>query len=324
MTSSWVPPKATYHLRVFAISLALIVGGLMVLLFGVSLEAVVPAHGVISAQDLCELRAPLAGLIELGWFEGTIERPVGESLRVRLDGHGNGLIEPHAAAWRNVWHNQLDDDGQRLAVRDTRFHRLEPGDELWPGQVIGWIRSDELQHRLGAVEDQIRELESQGTTKVSLVRERDRLRELLGRAVLHVPNQREAWMCVEVPVRSGQAVDPGDLIATVVPIDPSSRQPLDLVADLAVEERHWGDVRPGQTVRIFSNVFNHRIHGIVEGRVQRLDPWGRPADDGTDEEREFRARALIGAAPFALPLGSTVKAEIVVGPKPVYRIILEH
>jgi hypothetical protein len=107
----------------------------------------------------------------------------------------------------------------------------------------------------------------------------------------------------------------------VVPIDPETHQPRDLIALLEVEEGRFGDVRPEQPVRLFSAVYNHRVYGCGEALVQRLEPLGEAAPDG---RRRFRALAPVTQAPFPLPLGSSFKAEIVVGRKTVYRIIQEH
>ena len=59
----------------------------------------------------------------------------------------------------------------------------------------------------------------------------------------------------------------------------------------------------------------------VEKHIERLEPLGEPTANG---ERRFRAVAAITEAPFALRVGSSFKAEIVIGRKQVYRIILEQ
>ena len=70
MTATWSPPRPTYHLRVFVVCLSLVALALLTMLFGVQLEAVVPATGTITAKNLIEVRARLAGLVEPGWYEG--------------------------------------------------------------------------------------------------------------------------------------------------------------------------------------------------------------------------------------------------------------
>jgi hypothetical protein len=126
---------------------------------------------------------------------------------------------------------------------------------------------------------------------------------------------------LSVPVKPLQSMAAGDLVAVLVPWDTEAGQPKDLVVRLKVDEGHLADVAPGQTVHLFSNVFNQRLYGMAEGVIQRVEPWGEAATDG---RRHFAAVATVREAPFALPLGSRCRAEILVGRKQVYRIILEH
>jgi multidrug resistance efflux pump len=264
MTSAWVPPRSSYHLRIFAVSLVLVVLALAALLFGVEIEAVAPATGTITARDVREVRTVVAGLVE---------------------------------------------------------HRLRPGDEVPAGQTLATIRDDDLRSRFQEVEDQIKERESRGEPDTALLRERERLRERLRLAVLRVPEGDCSWLVLEVPDAPLQAVRPGDVVAVIVPVDPQTHQPRDLVARLNVDEKHWGSVAVGQRVRVHSAVHNHRLHGHVEAKVEHLEPLGEPAGRG---DRQFHALAPIASAPFPLPLGSSFQAEVVVGRKLVYRVILEH
>jgi hypothetical protein len=325
MSAAWVPPGRSYHLRVFVISLVLVVLCLAGFLFGVHMEAKVPATGVITARDLQEVRAPLAGLVELGWYEGEAQGDRDSPVRVRLDGQGNGRCDPASGISEPVVRHVLLEGGRRSGVRGLRFHRLEPGDVLWPGQVLATLRVDDLRDHLRLVEDQLKELESPGERRAALEQERDRLRDRLSRTILTVPEQAESWLAVDVHVRPLQAVRAGDVIGRIVPIDPQTGRPLNLIARLDVEEKHWGDLclEPAvpRSVRIYSNVHNHRLHGCAEAQIERLEPSG---DSGANGERSFRAVAPITQAPYPLPLGSSFKAEIVVGRKLVYRIILEH
>ncbi len=233
MSAAWVPPRPTYHLRIFAISLVLIVLFLVALLFAVEIEAVAPATGIITARDLREVRAPVGGLVE---------------------------------------------------------HRLRPGDELPSGETLATISSEDPRLQLTPT-------------------------------VLRTPKEDGPWLVLEVPAATGQAVRPGDVVVTIVPVDPQTHQPRDLVARLAVEEKYWGSLAAGQPVRLRSAVHNHRVHGNAEARIERLEPYG---DAGVNGTRRFHALAPVTAAPFPLPLGSSFHAEIVVGRKLVYRVILEH
>jgi hypothetical protein len=320
MAGEWVPPRRTYHLRIFFICLAIVALCLTGFLFAVRLEAVVPASGVVTAQDIEEVRTLQPGLVELGWFEGSVSRPGAEPLRVRLDAQGEGVSDPDQGPSLPIPRSELSEAGRQGPVQNLRRHRLQPGDELWPGQVLAWIRMEEARARLAALEEQLKEGD-QPAARASLLRERDRLRERLAQAVLRVPPSADRWLVLEVHVSPLQAVQAGDRIATIVPVDPRTHQPRNLVALLDVEEKYWGDLKPGQNVRLYSTVFNHRLFGCAEAQLAQLEPWARPNGQDT---RVMKARAPIVQAPYDLPLGSTFKAEIVVGPKLVYRIILEH
>jgi hypothetical protein len=311
MITAWVPPRRSYYLRTFALSLALLLACLGGFLFGVHLEAVAPATGTITARDLQELRAPLGGLVELGWYEGDMQRD-GSPLRVRLDAQGQGVSE-HGSP---VDHYELSADGRRLrvAAEGLRFHLLQPGEELWPGQPVAGLRPAESAARLDALDLRPRE---ESASAMDLFRPARQPAP----AVLRVPDRGRRWLAVTVPVSPQQAVRPGDLIASIVPIDPATRRPGDLLARLEIDERHWAEVAPGQAVRLYSTMYNPRLHGHAAARIERLEPC---AEEGPDGRRRYRAIAAVTAAPFPLWLGSSFKGEVVLGKKRVYRIILEN
>jgi hypothetical protein len=74
-------------------------------------------------------------------------------------------------------------------------------------------------------------------------------------------------------------------------------------------------------VRLSSGVFNHRLYGTVAGHVEKVQPRGRPGPAG---QRCFTVQASLDGCALPLPLGSSCKAEIVLGKKLIYRMILEH
>src|SRR5947208_7166589 len=94
MTALWQPPSRMSHVRIFLLCLLLLMAFLIFLLFGVRMEAVAPAAGIIAARDLHEVRTTLAGLIEPGWYEGELILPDGHAVPVRLDAQGNGITDP--------------------------------------------------------------------------------------------------------------------------------------------------------------------------------------------------------------------------------------
>lgn len=278
---TWAPPPAGYHFRVFVISLVIVLLSLSAFLFGVRMEVVAPATGIVTAEDYQEVRTTLAGIVEPGWYEGEIVRAGQAPLAIRVNHEGDGIAEDG----RNVRQGQLSDGSQ---AGERRFHRLKPADELWPGQVLASVRDDQVP---------------------------------LPRNDLRAPSRGERWMALEVRVKPDQAVQPGDVLTTIVPIDPETHRPRQLIARLQVDEKHAGEVHPDQSVRLYSNMYNPRLHGYATALVKRVEPWGEPLPSGG---RCFHAVAPIEESPVSLPLGSTFKAEVVVGRKSVYRIILER
>jgi hypothetical protein len=322
MTAAWTPPSRLSHIRLFALGTVALAAFLLVVLFGVHMEAVAPASGIVAARDLIEVRTALAGLVEPGWYDGELVSADGSTLAVRLDARGNGTTDPSAGSPRTVVHYRTHDFGPRAAVpRDrVRFHPLQPGDVLWPGQVVAALQTDEWQRELDLLELEF-DPPSSGRPPSPTRLRREELRRRLARAVVQTPDNAAAWLAVEVRAVPGQAVAAGDLVATLAPCEPHTGRPRELLVRLRLDETHRAGVEPGQPVRLFSNVYNHRLYGVAEGVIERVDPT---PETGADGVRRYAAVAAVRAAPFELPLGSGCRAEIVVGRKLVYRIILEH
>ena len=149
-----------------------------------------------------------------------------------------------------------------------------------------------------------------------------RLLFVAGKVVKPAKNGARKWLLLEVAVQSGQRINENDLIARFVEIDPADPEKiLDPRVRLDIEEKHFGEVRPGQEVRLYSSMYHHRVYGSARGEVERLEPAGEAGPNGN---RIFHAWVAIKSSPFPLKLGSSVRAEIVVGRKPTYQIILEH
>src|SRR5262245_59850493 len=319
MSTAWVPPRRAYHLRVFAISLILVLVCLIAFLVGVRMEAIVPATGVIAARGQQDLRAPFAGLVELSWYEGEVPED-GTPVRVRVDKYGDGIADPGRGAGRTVRKYRLD-HGPDVPADKLRFHALAPGDELWPGQILARVEPAQLDVELSRLKARRADLESAGKPAGKVQVHIQTLREQLAKAAVTVPDQAKHWLVLKVHAEERQAVAAGEPIALIAPLDAATHQPKELTAILDVHEKYTGELSVGQHVRIYSTMYNQRLHGHAEGRIERLDPLGELAANG---ERRFRAVAAITDAPYLLRVGSSFKAEIVVGRKQVYRIILEQ
>jgi hypothetical protein len=138
---------------------------------------------------------------------------------------------------------------------------------------------------------------------------------------VRVPAGAPLSIVTDVAVGQGDRVEERQRLVTLNPLDSETHRPTQLIAWLDVAEEHVADVHPGQTVRLTSNLYNERIHGQFEAVIERIEPVGRLDGHG---KRIYRVVAVVKETPLQLMLGSGVKAEIVIGKKRVWRIILEH
>ncbi|MGF1580737.1 MAG: HlyD family efflux transporter periplasmic adaptor subunit [Gemmataceae bacterium] len=276
------PPRRPFYVFTFLISLVIVFGCLAAFLFAVRMESTVAGKGIIRSRQETTLRGRVSGVVELGWYEGSSELSRKTKLEYRVDEAGNGLALFRNGKTLGVKNNELEGSGVLPTGRS--FHALKAGDFVWPRQVVAAIG----------------------------VRRQE---------VLVAPKTHDLWLVQQVHAEHLSALKAGDKIMTLVPVDPDTREPIELIADVRVKESELADVVKGQTVRIYSNMYNSRLHGKADGEVIWLDPW---VSEGNQEGREVRVHIDIKESPFPLRLGSGMTAKIVVGRKPVYRIILEH
>ena len=107
-------------------------------------------------------------------------------------------------------------------------------------------------------------------------------------------------------------------------VTPEATSPTDAqepLIRLEFEEKNFGAVEDGQEVRLYSNMYHHRTHGIAKGEIVRLEPMGTEGPNGS---RRFHAWVKVMESPFPMKLGSSVRAEVVTGRKRTFQIILEH
>lgn len=138
-------------------------------------------------------------------------------------------------------------------------------------------------------------------------------------AAVQLPGDFAQWIVLEVQASDGQRIEEGDPIATFCPIA-AEAEAANWQVRLEIEEKNFGAIEPGQEVRMSSNMFSHRTHGIAKGVIERLEPMGIESPNG----RKFYAWVRVLDRPFDLKLGSSVKAEVIVGRKKTWQIILEH
>lgn len=138
---------------------------------------------------------------------------------------------------------------------------------------------------------------------------------------ISLPDQYSCWMALKVHVAEGAAVEAGDAIMEVAPVDPESKRPLGFFVSLEIPEENCSELTTGLTVRVYSDMYHSRLHGYAECEVFRIDPM---VQDNRDGKRVVLADAKVIESPFQLWPGGKVTAKIIVGRKPVYRIIMEH
>lgn len=231
------PPR---HLHVFGISLLLIVGALVLFLFGVRMEAIAPATGVVTSPQIVTIRATKSGIIEKAGASAVNIAP----------------------------------DSDTFLQGGTEIARIRPIGDTNPKSITAVRLSADF----------------------------------------------PSWLVLEVHFADGQRIQEGDPIVTVYPMSADGvvvHHPV----RLEIDEKNFGAIEPGQEVRMTSNMFSHRSHGVARGVIERLEPMGVEGPNGI---RKFHAWVNVKESPFELKLGSSVKAEVIVGRKKTYQIILEH
>ncbi len=118
----------------------------------------------------------------------------------------------------------------------------------------------------------------------------------------------------------GAVVNPGDLIAEIVPIAD------DLVAEVRVKPKDIGHIEIGHEADISITSYDPNIHGTVAGKVQTIS-----ATSFQDENGEYYFKAIIGfpgrtvgtgANERPIRPGMQVNAQIVTGSKSIMRYLL--
>jgi hypothetical protein len=196
---------------------------------------------------------------------------------------------------------QVELRARRSGLVERATHQGRPlaiGDELSAGQSVVLLRAEETPHT------------------------EHRSSEFLDRrpTILAAPADDRRWLVLELPVVDGESARPGDLLAVLAPLDPVTGQ-VEMLARLEFEEADFGSVAVGQRLRLASPMYPSRLHGFATATVERLAP---AAVLGSDSRPRFVAWACVTESPFPPRPGGTAKAEVLVGRKPTYRIILEH
>jgi hypothetical protein len=138
---------------------------------------------------------------------------------------------------------------------------------------------------------------------------------------VQAPVSRKRWVVLETPASPGQRVVAGNALVSLAPLEDEGDRIADIYLRVEIEEKSFGDVRVGQDVRLQSNMHTYRAFGHATGKIDRLEPMGEAGNNGN---RRFHAWVRVESSPFPMLIGGSVKAEVIVGQKRTYQIILEH
>ena len=112
---------------------------------------------------------------------------------------------------------------------------------------------------------------------------------------------------------SGEVVKPGGLVAKIVPVD------VDVVAEVRLDPRDSGHVRPGDDAELNISTYDPILHGTVKGKVKSISPTTFVTEESTPYYKVILSleKSYVGDQPNANPIvpGMEVKANIVTGSK---------
>jgi multidrug resistance efflux pump len=143
----------------------------------------------------------------------------------------------------------------------------------------------------------------------SVLEEQKRVQAELDRYVLRAP---EPGVVVALPKDDGEAVQRGELVAIIALDDQCCIR-------LRIDEDQFREVSVGQSIRFYSAMYPYREHGHATGKIDLIQPWARQEGGRI----YYEAIASVTSTPFELKLGSSVSADIILGRKPLYRMVFD-
>lgn len=129
------------------------------------------------------------------------------------------------------------------------------------------------------------------------------------------------FMIAESDIHPGDLVQAGQKLATIIPLRSGEGDLLLPMVRAEFNEKQFGGVKVGQSVRVRSNMFLSRTHGHAEGIISSVRPTSVAGQSGG---RKFVAEVTVNRSPFPLLHGSSVEVEVILGRKETFRVILEH
>ena len=111
----------------------------------------------------------------------------------------------------------------------------------------------------------------------------------------------------------GGAVEPGQALFKIA-------QPGKVYVCLRATEDRIGSLKPGQKVRFRARSNPDRLAAYAVGHVVRITPERQLTDIIPDDQKgDYLVDIAVDSAPYQLPAGATVDAEVVLGSQPFFR-----
>ena len=122
-----------------------------------------------------------------------------------------------------------------------------------------------------------------------------------------------------LPVRDGETVDAGQLIAIVVPEED------DMVAVLRIPASAMSDLKEGQEIGVSVDAYPYQTFGMIKTKVTKISRVAVEGKDGPEYEIEARMpeMMMVYGEPVALLPGMTLTARITTRRRTIIEWILE-
>ncbi|WP_298842407.1 HlyD family efflux transporter periplasmic adaptor subunit [uncultured Salinicola sp.] len=128
-----------------------------------------------------------------------------------------------------------------------------------------------------------------------------------------------AGRIASLPVKDGETVDAGQIIAIVVPEED------DMVAVMRMPAGSMSDLREGQEIGVSVDAYPYQTYGMIKTRISRISRFAVEGKDGPEYEIEANMpkTMMVYGEPVALLPGMTLTARITTRRRSIMEWILE-
>ena len=233
--------------------------------------------------------------------------------------HAVGFFEPYP---------RIDVKG---TIKDTVVEDIlvEVGEEVEKGEILIRLKDQEqtkekivkLEEKLKLAEmnlDRLRQLSDDGYVAVKDREEAELKMKILAQDLSVLEKRVEvliitalsSGMVLDIPVRIGDCVDMGQEL--VILAGSGER-----VLRMWIDEELSSEIKLGQKVRIYSDVFYYRKHGAALGEIVKIDSY----PELRDGKNYIVALVKITESAFPIRCGSQAKAKVIIKTTSILRMI---